>query len=430
MFLKSALDKNGFWDTIGITPASIDWCEPNYVVSEHIAEFQNTISSLAIMVGGLIGAGWAIKYRHHTSLTVFSLLIAFVGFGSALFHGTLLFIPQLLDELPMMYAMCAFYYIFIQVARSMTTIKHKWYKNLLNQFEKQNGKRMTRSVSVGSKDSMTVDQIDIFKQYVKINLDDQYSYLKHFKATIPFYYIAHAIDGTILSKILGYNVGMTLTVIMLITSLLHSSFGFVFVFQFSFFIMSAAAFSSIVQLPTFFSEKNDNTEGGNDSGDDIYTKGTHERYRNWVKYYLVMVLAAFSFWLIDNNFCHVLLTKLPFYLSGHALWHWLNYFSTYGGIVIAGYAIQMGNMNAKVDMDDLQTRIELFLTTKNNKNGLNNGQNDEKNDQMWAILEENIKLIPGGVKETHLVSKSFINICSPQIGIDNLGPLYDLEQIA
>lgn len=93
----------GFW---GIPTSTIDWCEENYVVSTYIAEALNTITN-AIFIGI---AGFAIYHAYHNRLeprfifTAFGFLL--VGVGSWLFHMTLKYQFQLLDELPMIYATC------------------------------------------------------------------------------------------------------------------------------------------------------------------------------------------------------------------------------------------------------------------------------------------------------------------------------------
>ncbi len=91
------VDPSGFW---GVPTASIDWCEQNYAVTPWVAEFWNTLSSLAMVIAGLLGVStrrFAAEIRF-----AFALLLV-VGLGSIAFHGTLRFELQMLDELPMLY---------------------------------------------------------------------------------------------------------------------------------------------------------------------------------------------------------------------------------------------------------------------------------------------------------------------------------------
>lgn len=89
----------GYWGPID---SSIDWCEPNYVITYYIAEFYNTLSSLPMLFLAIFGIWYTRKYatKEIRYLCVFA-AIFFVGFGSVAFHGTLRFYAQLLDELPM-----------------------------------------------------------------------------------------------------------------------------------------------------------------------------------------------------------------------------------------------------------------------------------------------------------------------------------------
>ena len=91
------VDPSGFW---GIPTASIDWCEQNYAVTPYVAEFWNTVSSLAIVVAGLVGLS---TRRFAREIRVAFGLLVLVGLGSIAFHGTLRFELQMLDELPMLY---------------------------------------------------------------------------------------------------------------------------------------------------------------------------------------------------------------------------------------------------------------------------------------------------------------------------------------
>lgn len=94
---------SGFW---GNTTALIDWCEENYVVSPFIAEWSNTISNLMFMFVATYSTYSA--YRNHLEFRfiIIGAMFFLVGVGSWLFHMTLKYRFQLLDELPMVYATC------------------------------------------------------------------------------------------------------------------------------------------------------------------------------------------------------------------------------------------------------------------------------------------------------------------------------------
>lgn len=90
--------------------STVDWCEGNYDVTRYIAEFWNSLTGLAIMASAIY---W--RYFSTTAATsdvfvgaygqsfkdVFWYLLL-VAVGTILFHGTLLYKYQLLDELPML----------------------------------------------------------------------------------------------------------------------------------------------------------------------------------------------------------------------------------------------------------------------------------------------------------------------------------------
>ncbi|MFN7147143.1 MAG: ceramidase domain-containing protein [Myxococcota bacterium] len=88
------------WSALA-APALVDWCEPNYAVSARVAEWWNTLSSLAMVVMGLVGA-WRVR-RDGARFVIGMLGLAAVGAGSAAFHGTLLRVAQAADELPMVW---------------------------------------------------------------------------------------------------------------------------------------------------------------------------------------------------------------------------------------------------------------------------------------------------------------------------------------
>lgn len=94
---------HGFW---GPPTSTIDWCEENYVVSQYIAEWSNTLTNSFFIMLAL----YVIYSANYNNLEARFKVIGFgfglVGVGSSLFHMTLQYRYQLLDELPMVYVTC------------------------------------------------------------------------------------------------------------------------------------------------------------------------------------------------------------------------------------------------------------------------------------------------------------------------------------
>ena len=87
-----------------------DWCELNYEVTHYIAEFWNTVSNLVMILFPLYGIYWSFQYSKTNKSFRIPLTIIWchmglilVGIGSWMFHMTLLYKYQLLDELPMVF---------------------------------------------------------------------------------------------------------------------------------------------------------------------------------------------------------------------------------------------------------------------------------------------------------------------------------------
>ncbi len=114
----SLVEDEGFW---GKQTATIDWCEANYEVTRYIAEFWNTISNIVMIVFPIYSLFWTYNHiqfakknkrltpfgNNHfsipTSVILVQISLILVGIGSWMFHMTLLYHMQLLDELPMIY---------------------------------------------------------------------------------------------------------------------------------------------------------------------------------------------------------------------------------------------------------------------------------------------------------------------------------------
>ncbi|KAI8360195.1 alkaline phytoceramidase family protein [Mortierella sp. GBAus27b] len=103
------LDPIGYW---GPPTSSVDWCESNYDISFYVAEFFNSLSSVSMIVVGLLGVYLHSSFEKRFLLTFGS--IAVVGLGSIAFHGTLLFPLQMLDEVPMVYSILSLAYCCIE----------------------------------------------------------------------------------------------------------------------------------------------------------------------------------------------------------------------------------------------------------------------------------------------------------------------------
>jgi len=90
----------GYW---GAPDSTIDFCEANYAVTYWVAEFFNTLSSLPMIAWGLLGLILTQKYATNETRFKFCFMaLMFIGFGSTLFHASLRFKYQMLDEMPML----------------------------------------------------------------------------------------------------------------------------------------------------------------------------------------------------------------------------------------------------------------------------------------------------------------------------------------
>ncbi|GMM35122.1 alkaline dihydroceramidase [Saccharomycopsis crataegensis] len=86
--------------------ATIDWCEENNVISYYIAEFVNTITNSFFMFLACFAILRSVQNGFEKRFILGNCGFLLVGIGSWLFHMTLMYEFQLLDELPMLYATC------------------------------------------------------------------------------------------------------------------------------------------------------------------------------------------------------------------------------------------------------------------------------------------------------------------------------------
>ena len=88
--------------------STVDWCEQNYVQHPYIAEYYNTITGVSIMLASFIFKYTNLdlyndriygKFAHHMNNIHYLYII--ISVGTILFHGTLSYFYQLLDEIPL-----------------------------------------------------------------------------------------------------------------------------------------------------------------------------------------------------------------------------------------------------------------------------------------------------------------------------------------
>jgi len=96
----------------GAHTSSLDWCEDNYTHSRYIAEFWNTTSNIPFILLGIFGILSTRGLPNRTRYALAHALIAIIGTGSFIFHGTLLWHAQvMMDELPMLWCSSMLLYL-------------------------------------------------------------------------------------------------------------------------------------------------------------------------------------------------------------------------------------------------------------------------------------------------------------------------------
>eukprot|EP00536_Pseudo-nitzschia_multiseries_P010802 jgi/Psemu1/204148/e_gw1.342.40.1 len=94
----------GYWEPHS---SSIDFCETNYLLSPHVVEPHNVLSSLwGLSLLGVIGMCRGNPTGELRFKVAYGVL-GVIGMGSAALHGTLHWVFQSSDELPMIYLVIA-----------------------------------------------------------------------------------------------------------------------------------------------------------------------------------------------------------------------------------------------------------------------------------------------------------------------------------
>ena len=95
-------ENGGHWSP---STSDFDWCERNYIFSEFIAEPFNSGTSLIYIIVAVLSMSAAKRHLppsvSNTDLLFLTMILICIGIGSTLFHASLLYDTQLLDEIPM-----------------------------------------------------------------------------------------------------------------------------------------------------------------------------------------------------------------------------------------------------------------------------------------------------------------------------------------
>ncbi|CAF9910003.1 hypothetical protein IMSHALPRED_008527 [Imshaugia aleurites] len=105
----------GYWDPVTST---INWCEEDYYATPYAAEIVNTLTNLLFIYFAYLGIQSCRKHGHDTIFLVSFVGYLLVGTGSFLFHATLKYPMQLVDELSMIYTTCLMCYATFSYSRS------------------------------------------------------------------------------------------------------------------------------------------------------------------------------------------------------------------------------------------------------------------------------------------------------------------------
>ncbi|KAI9677094.1 MAG: hypothetical protein M1817_006933 [Caeruleum heppii] len=98
---------DGYWNPVTST---LNWCEEDYYATTYAAEIVNTVTNLYFMYLAIRGLISCRRDQHDTIFAIAFAGFLVVGLGSFLFHATLKYPMQLVDELSMIYTACIMCY--------------------------------------------------------------------------------------------------------------------------------------------------------------------------------------------------------------------------------------------------------------------------------------------------------------------------------
>ncbi|KAK7535757.1 ceramidase [Phyllosticta citribraziliensis] len=106
---------DGYWSPVTST---LNWCEEDYYATIYSAEIVNTLTNVLFMYLAAKGIANCLANDHDRIFLVTFAGYLLVGTGSFLFHATLKYPMQLVDELSMIYTTCLMFYATFSYGRS------------------------------------------------------------------------------------------------------------------------------------------------------------------------------------------------------------------------------------------------------------------------------------------------------------------------
>lgn len=99
--LRAKSSAKGVW---GEPDGEFNWCELDYQLTELIAEPTNTATGIVYILVGVCAWWWHCgHFQLETRMLLNLTVVAMIGVGTVLFHATLRYPMQLLDEIPIYY---------------------------------------------------------------------------------------------------------------------------------------------------------------------------------------------------------------------------------------------------------------------------------------------------------------------------------------
>jgi hypothetical protein len=115
--------------------STVDWCEENYAVNQFVAEFWNTITFFPILISAIY---WRTSFPRlfifDKSFHYIFWCLFLVSIGTALFHATLLYKYQLLDELPMLLLSAKYTSLLVSFRQIVVFNNNSNFKNFIEFF--------------------------------------------------------------------------------------------------------------------------------------------------------------------------------------------------------------------------------------------------------------------------------------------------------